>query len=219
MPVRKDEVEALYHLTRRLLYPDPETGAAALVTAAARRIMNGRAAVLCLAGEADGVMRVVAADGAAADGSVLPEQPCLAETGAHVTPMASVPLAVAGTLPGCMCVQESDSRLASPEGMRMLREVAAVAALVLGRERRLEQTWQRRMMAERSRTAQELHGGICQSLGYVYLQLRLLEQQVGRKPTSQIESDLGALAGVTGDAFDQCRSLIAALRSPNPGRS
>lgn len=70
------------------------------------------------------------------------------------------------------------------------------------------------MLQERQRVAREVHDGLAQTLGYLNVQMGIIDQLCASGDIDSVRSELQTMAGVTRDAYEDLRQSIADLRTP-----
>lgn len=84
-------------------------------------------------------------------------------------------------------------------------------------ERAMEETRRQERVAavfkERERIAREMHDSVCQALGYLYSQIRLLQEQLPVGLPPKMRSMLDEIANVASATYDEVRQAIFGLRT------
>lgn len=70
------------------------------------------------------------------------------------------------------------------------------------------------VMQERERVAREVHDGLAQTLGYLNVQMGVVEHLVRSGEVTKIQSELEQMTDVTRRAYDDLRQVISDLRFP-----
>jgi len=108
----------------------------------------------------------------------------------------------------------------SPNGGFTRDEIDLISALgsqigpVLQNAQLFSNTGAIAILQERQRVAREVHDGLAQTLGYLNVQMGIVEHLLARGEVEKAQSELDTMAKVTREAYEDLRQSIADLRMP-----
>jgi nitrate/nitrite-specific signal transduction histidine kinase len=129
---------------------------------------------------------------------------------AHVT----VALRRADAVIGALSVGSATPREFSSDERNVLSGLAAHAALIIDNARLHEEMQSVATMDERRRLSREIHDGLAQTLGMLYLKIRYLRDRLASADSvATVTPAVDELAAIAGSAYDDARQSIYGLRA------
>ncbi|MBI2912758.1 MAG: GAF domain-containing sensor histidine kinase [Chloroflexi bacterium] len=220
-----------------------EVGAA--ITRNVMHALGADAVGLALTSEADGELRLIAQSGlplhlAQADGSLGPYdcecrqalalgQPLVVEDSletascggilggrAHRT-CISAPIRSKGNNIGAIFVARRISRPFAEDEVDLVTALGSQVGAVLQNAQLFSKTGAIAVLQERQRVSREVHDGLAQTLGYLNMQMGIIDHLMSSGEPAKAQSELEAMAQVTREAYHDLRQSIMDLRTPLSG--
>lgn len=125
----------------------------------------------------------------------------------------AVPLRWGGQVVGALMVGNQVPSVFSDDQIRLLAGLASQAAVAIENARLYDQTGALAAVRERERIAREMHDGLAQAMGFLYMRLGTLE---GRNPAEihdGIGRELREIKKLVGETYVEIRQAIFGLRT------
>lgn len=219
---------------------------AATITRNARRALGADAVGLALASEDDGELRLVAQNGLPVqitqnNGSLGPydcncrealalgqavvihdsrESASCAGVTDEGTPGTCVtaPIRSKGSNIGAIFVVRHKSRPFSTDEQRLMTALGSQVGPVLQNAQLYSKTGAIAMLQERQRVSREVHDGLAQTLGYLNVQMGIVDHHLASDEPAKAQTELETMTRVTREAYEELRQAIVDLRTPlSPG--
>ena len=127
---------------------------------------------------------------------------------------AAVPIRSKGRTTGALFVARERSRPFARDELELIAAVGSQVGAVLENAQLFSKTEALAVLRERERVAREVHDGLAQTLGYLNVQLGLLDQLLAAGDRSRAQAELEEMALVTREAYQDLRQAITDLRTP-----
>jgi signal transduction histidine kinase len=216
---------------------------AATATRKVLTAMNAEAAGLALVSEEDGSLQLVAQDGLAVqftpqDGAVpLGEHDCecrkavalgrpvlVADTResarcagilkAKAQTCVAVPVRSKGRTIGAIFVARDGGRPLVRDEVELIAAVGSQVGTVLENAQLFSKTEALAVLQERERVAREVHDGLAQTLGYLNVQMGIVDRLLATEEIARAQAEVDEMALVTREAYQDLRQAIVDLRTP-----
>lgn len=125
----------------------------------------------------------------------------------------AVPVAARGQAIGCLSVAFRRVRQAADDEVHLLTRMANQAAIAIENARLYQQVQSLAILEERDRLAREMHDSLGQSLGYLNLKAKLVEDLVSAGRSQDAQEELGQIRLTIHEAYDEVRHAILGLRT------
>ncbi len=216
---------------------------AAATTRSVLAAMSAEAAGLALVSEEDGSLQLVGQDGlnvrctpeigafplgendcecrkaVALGRPVLVEDttqsmPCTGLLGERTGTCVAVPVKSKGRTTGAIFVARDRNRPWQREDVELITAVGAQIGTVLENAQLSSKAEALAVLQERERVSREVHDGLAQTLGYLNVQMSILDRLLTSGETEKAQSEVGEMALVTREAYQDLRQAIVDLRMP-----
>ena len=127
---------------------------------------------------------------------------------------ASVPLKSKGRTTGALFVARERSRPFARDELELISAVGSQVGAVLENAQLFGKTEALAVLQERERVAREVHDGLAQTLGYLNVQLAIVDRLLTTQETEKAQAEMQEMAQVTREAYQDLRQAIADLRTP-----
>jgi two-component system, NarL family, nitrate/nitrite sensor histidine kinase NarX len=117
-----------------------------------------------------------------------------------------------GVLIGAIVVGNCESQPFYPRQLRVMRTIAEQAALLIERERLIDELEYRSVIDERSRLAREIHDGLAQTLAFLKLQSSQMQTMLARGDLKRLDELLQTNYRTLSAAYLDTRQAIDNLR-------
>ena len=128
----------------------------------------------------------------------------------------SVPVRAKGKNIGALLVVRSTGRRFTAEEIELVAALGSQVGPVLQNAQLYSQTGAIAVLEERQRVAREVHDGMAQTLGYLNVQMGIVDHLLAQGDIQRAQAELGTMARVTRDAYEDLRQSITDLRMPVP---
>ncbi|MDI6772160.1 MAG: GAF domain-containing protein [bacterium] len=125
----------------------------------------------------------------------------------------AVPVAARGQAVGCLAVAYRRVRPTADDEIHLLTRMANQAAIAIENARLYQQVQSLAILEERDRLAREMHDSLGQSLGYLNLKAKLVEDLVSAGRASEAQEELAQIRLTIHEAYDEVRHAILGLRT------
>lgn len=125
----------------------------------------------------------------------------------------AVPISTRGKAVGCLTVAFRRQRPAGDDEVHLLARIANQAAIAIENARLYEQVQSLAILEERDRLAREMHDSLGQSLGFLNLKAKLVEDLVAAGRVREAEEELVQMRRTIHEAYDEVRHAILGLRT------
>lgn len=125
---------------------------------------------------------------------------------------AGVPLLVGNRCLGVLAVVRKSPEPFGADEVGLLTTFADQAAIAVENAKLYEQLKEMTLLEERQRIAREMHDGLGQQLGYLYLKIGELETNLSSQPASVLEEELLRMKNVAAAAYEEVRQAIFGLK-------
>jgi signal transduction histidine kinase len=115
---------------------------------------------------------------------------------------------------GALLVVRSGRRTFSKDEVDLVSALGSQVGPVLQNAQLFSNTGAIAMLQERQRVAREVHDGLAQTLGYLNVQMGIIDQLCGTGELDSVRTELQTMAVVTRDAYEDLRHSITDLRTP-----
>lgn len=133
---------------------------------------------------------------------------------ASVQAYLTVPLRRADTVIGVLVVASTAPREFSSDEHDLVAGLAAHAALVIDNARLYEEVQGVAVVAERRRLSREIHDGLAQTLGLLFLKIRSLQDRLTKADSvAAATTAVKELAALAESAYEESRQSIVGLRA------
>lgn len=114
---------------------------------------------------------------------------------------------------GALVLVSATPREFVPDEHELVSGLATQAAIAIENARLYEEVQALATIAERRRLAQEIHDGVAQSLGLLYLQLRILQDRLLKRGPPEVVTAIQEATRIAGSVYEEARQAIFDLRS------
>lgn len=216
---------------------------AAATTRSVLASMNAKAAGLALVSEEDGSLQLIAQDGLAVQcapengafplgandcecrKAVTLGRPVLVEDttqsmsctgllGETTGTCLAVPVKSKGRTTGAIFVARDRSNPWQREDVDLITAVGAQVGTALENAQLFSKAEALAVLQERERVSREVHDGLAQTLGYLNVQMGILDRLLTSGETAKAQAEVNEMALVTRDAYQDLRQAIVDLRMP-----
>ncbi len=125
----------------------------------------------------------------------------------------AVPISTRGRTVGALVVAFRRIRPTSDDDVRLLTRMANQAAIAIENARLYEQVQSLAILEERDRLGREMHDSLGQSLGFLNLKAKLVEDLIAAGRTREAEEELVQMRMTIREAYDEVRHAILGLRA------
>jgi nitrate/nitrite-specific signal transduction histidine kinase len=125
----------------------------------------------------------------------------------------AVPISTRGRTVGTLVVAFRRVRPTSDDDVRLLARMANQAAIAIENARLYEQVQSLAILEERDRLGREMHDSLGQSLGFLNLKAKLVEDLIAAGRTREAEEELAQMRLTIHEAYDEVRHAILGLRA------
>ncbi len=129
----------------------------------------------------------------------------------------SAPIRSKGNNIGAIFVARRISRPFSAEEVDLVSALGSQVGAVLQNAQLFSKTGAIAVLQERQRVAREVHDGLAQTLGYLNMQMGIIDHLLAGGEMSKAQAELEAMAQVTREAYHDLRQSIMDLRTPLSG--
>ena len=132
----------------------------------------------------------------------------------------TAPIRSKGNNIGAIFVARPRSRPFDHDEAELVAAVASQVGAVLQNAQLFSKTGAIAVLQERQRVAREVHDGLAQTLGYLNVQMGIVDHRLANEEWAKAQAELEAMAHVTREAYHDLRQSITDLRTPlSPGGS
>jgi len=128
----------------------------------------------------------------------------------------SAPIRSKGNNIGAIFVARRTSRPFSPDEVDLVTALGSQVGAVLQNAQLFSQTGAIAVFQERQRVAREVHDGLAQTLGYLNVQMGIIDCLLAGGELTKAQAELEAMTQVTREAYKDLRQSIMDLRTPVP---
>lgn len=140
----------------------------------------------------------------------------LLEEGARQT-CVSLPIRAKGKNVGAIFISRAASRPFDADEVQLLAALAAHVGPALENAQLYSKTGAIAVLQERQRVAREVHDGLAQTLGYLNVQMGIVDHLLASGDLQRAQSELETMVHVTREAYGDLRQAIVDLRTPPSG--
>ena len=126
----------------------------------------------------------------------------------------AVPVKSKGRTTGALFLARDVSRPFDRDEVELISAVGSQVGAVLENAQLFGKTEVLAVLQERERVAREVHDGLAQTLGYLNVQLAIVDRLLAANELAKAQAELGEMAQVTREAYQDLRHAIADLRTP-----
>lgn len=126
----------------------------------------------------------------------------------------SVPARSKGKTIGVLLVVRHGQRAFTPDDVDLIAALGSQAGAVLQNAQLFSNTGAIAVLQERQRVAREVHDGLAQTLGYLNVQLGIVDQLLAKGELENVRGELETMSQVTRVAYEDLRHSITDLRTP-----
>ena len=127
---------------------------------------------------------------------------------------AAVPVKSKGRATGALLVARERSRPFARDELELISAVGSQVGAVLENARLFSKTEALAVLQERERVAREVHDGLAQTLGYLNVQVAIVDRLLTDDEPAKARAELDEMAQVTREAYQDLRQAITDLRTP-----
>ena len=127
---------------------------------------------------------------------------------------AAVPIKSKGRTTGALFIARDRGRPFGPDELDLVSAVGSQVGTVLENAQLFSKTEALAVLQERERVAREVHDGLAQTLGYLNVQLALVDRLLQKNEVPKAQTELEEMALVTREAYQDLRQVIVDLRVP-----
>jgi two-component system nitrate/nitrite sensor histidine kinase NarX len=124
-----------------------------------------------------------------------------------------IPLKSRGAVVGVFSVYSRKAMHFSGADLKLLSLIGDQIGTAVENARRYAQTWERAVFQERMLMAQEIHDSIAQSLAYLNLQVKNLENMLNKDRSDTALAELKQVRSVIMETYEDVRQLMADFRT------
>jgi signal transduction histidine kinase len=140
--------------------------------------------------------------------------PCIGLLGERTNTCVAVPVKSKGRTTGAIFVARDKDRPWQREDVDLIAAVGSQVGTVLENAQLFSKTEALAVLEERERVSREVHDGLAQTLGYLNVQLGILDRLLASDEPDKARAEVNAMSLVTRDAYQDLRQVIADLRTP-----
>jgi signal transduction histidine kinase len=126
----------------------------------------------------------------------------------------SVPTRSKGKGIGVLLVARRGTRAFTHDDLDLISVIGSQAGAVLQNAQLFSNTGAIAVLQERQRVAREVHDGLAQTLGYLNVQLGIVDQLLAKGQLDTVRGELETMSEVTRVAYEDLRHSITDLRTP-----
>jgi len=126
----------------------------------------------------------------------------------------TVPVKAKGRTIGAVFVAREANRPFLHDEVELIAAVGSQVGTVLENAQLFSKTEALAVLQERERVAREVHDGLAQTLGYLNVQMGIVDHLLAAGETSKAQAELEEMTLVTREAYQDLRQAIADLRTP-----
>ena len=126
----------------------------------------------------------------------------------------SAPVRSKGNGIGALLVLRAGRRTFSKDEVDLVSALGSQVGPVLQNAQLFSKSGAIAMLQERQRVAREVHDGLAQTLGYLNVQMGIIDQLCATGELAAVRAELHTMASVTRDAYEDLRHSITDLRTP-----
>ena len=127
---------------------------------------------------------------------------------------AAVPVKSKGRTTGALFVARERSRPFARDELELISAVGSQVGAVLENARLFSKTEALAVLQERERVSREVHDGLAQTLGYLNVQMAIVDRLLTDDEPARARAELGEMAQVAREAYHDLRQAITDLRTP-----
>ncbi len=140
--------------------------------------------------------------------------PCIGLLGERTGTCLAVPVKSKGRTTGAIFVARDRSRPWQREDIELITAMGAQVGTVLENAQLFSKAEALAVLQERERVSREVHDGLAQTLGYLNVQMGILNRLLTAGETVRAQAEVDQMALVTRDAYQDLRQAIVDLRMP-----
>ena len=125
----------------------------------------------------------------------------------------TAPIRSKGNNIGAIFVARHRSRPFTSDEVELISALASQVGAVLQNAQLFSKTGAIAVLQERQRVAREVHDGLAQTLGYLNVQMGIVDHLLTRGEPARAQSELETMARVTREAYSDLRQAISDLRT------
>src|SRR3990172_4702386 len=126
----------------------------------------------------------------------------------------TAPIRSKGNNIGAILLARSNSRPLSPDEVGLLTALGLQVGPVLQNAQLFSKSGAIAVLQERQRVAREVHDGLAQTLGYLNVQMGIIDRLLADGELRKLQAELQAMGRVTRDTYEDLRQSIVDLRAP-----
>jgi signal transduction histidine kinase len=126
----------------------------------------------------------------------------------------TAPIKAKGKTIGAVFVARDAKHPFAEEDVELVCAVGSQVGTILENAQLSSKTEALAVLQERERVAREVHDGLAQTLGYMNIQLGIVDQHLSGGHSEKAQAELDEMAQVTREAYQELRQAIADLRTP-----
>lgn len=126
----------------------------------------------------------------------------------------STPIRSKGNNIGAIFVGRPRSRPFNPDELGLVAALASQVGPALENAQLFSKTGAIAVLQERQRVAREVHDGLAQTLGYLNVQMGIVDHLLRNEELAKAQAELETMVQVTRDAYQELRQAVMDLRIP-----
>ena len=139
---------------------------------------------------------------------------CAGVLGAKPGTCLTTPIKVKGRNVGAIFLARPKSRPFEPDEVSLVSALAAQVGPALQNAQLFSKSGAIAMLQERQHVAREVHDGLAQTLGYLNVQMGIVDHFLGQGELGKAQAELESMTLVTQEAYADLRHSITDLRTP-----